>query len=112
MRLGEKENYENCLLGRKDAFHVACVLCESDDHPLKPGDYVCFTGDAYCKVVKVEDREKAHGIVDPFLADDHACCGDLFWVLVKPGLASGVNHNFQLNIDGIAQGEWSCKECS
>jgi hypothetical protein len=110
MRLGQKESYDNPLLGRKDAFHVAAVLCHSEDVPLEPGDYVRFTGDSFTRVEKVEDHSKAHGIVDPFLSEKTG--DDLFWVLVKPGLASGVNHNFELTISDVEHGEWSCKECS
>lgn len=110
MPLGKLEDHENHKLGLRDAFHVACVLCESDpDFKLTPGMAVRFTGDSFSIVRPALAGEPPHGIVDPFISP--LDMEELFWVLVRPGLASAPTHNYELNITDVETGEWTCKEC-
>lgn len=111
MRLGNKERLEDSSLGKQDAFHVACVLCEEDAQygKIMPGMPVRFTGDSFTSVRKALAGETVHGIVDPFLpeVEDYS----LFWVMIKPGYASAPTHSYTLNITDVPEGEWSCKDC-
>lgn len=117
MPLGKLEPHENDKLGLRDAFHVACVLCEKDgqtDPPPwtpAPGMPVRFTGDSFTAVRPALPGEPAHGIIDPFLTLADLSEYHLFWVLVRPGLASAPTHNYELNISDVPTGEWSCKDC-
>ncbi len=111
MPLGNKERHEDSKLGKQDAFHVACVLCEADEDyaAIKPGMNVRFTGDSFTMVRPANKGEVVHGIVDPFLPEVEAY--SMFWVLIKPGYASAPTHSFNLAITDVPEGEWSCKDC-
>lgn len=112
LKLGNHSpDYENNLIGKKDAIHIAVVGCLSkDDLMLKPGQRVRFTGNAFSEVRAAEPGEQYHGVVDPFLtspADE-----GLFVVIIKPGLASAVRHDYDLNISDIEEsGQWDCRGC-
>ncbi len=111
MPLGNKERHEDSKLGKQDAFHVACVLCEREESfgEVYPGAPVRFTGDSFTRVRVAQKGEVVHGIVDPFLTEieDYS----MFWVLIKPGYASAPTHSFNLAITDVPEGEWSCKDC-
>jgi hypothetical protein len=115
LKLGNSEECLNSLLGRRDAFHVACVLCTWDeDYQERPaaGLRVRFTGDAFSEVRPLKNvDETAHGIIDPFLQSP-LTGEDMFWVLLMPGLASSPQHNFDLKIDDVEyKGQWDCRDC-
>lgn len=84
-------------IGTKDAVHVHIVIAEKDSYKeeIKPGDWVKFTDDKYNKIIKCE-KVDAHGIVDPFL-DEYIYSFDKFAVLLVPGIASAVRHDFEIN---------------
>lgn len=115
--LGKTEEHQNRLIGRRDAFHVACVLCDWDEDygsAPEPGMRVRFTGDAFGSVRPAKANELAHGVIDPFLTSKPRIDDDMFWVLLMPGLASAPQHNFELKIpvDGDMQkGQWDCRDC-
>lgn len=119
MKLGEPVEQENHLLGRRDAFHVACVLCAwSEDHwpavDPQAGALVRFTGDAFSEVRPIKEGETPHGVVDPFLTCSPSTDDQMFWVLLMPGLASAPQHHFDLNIDldpEMLKGQWDCRNC-
>ena len=117
MKLGQTEENSNEFLGRKDAFHVACVLCHWDEEYApapKPGEPVRFTTAAFSKVRVCRKDEAAHGIVDPFLKS-LAAEDDMFWVLLMPGLAGAPQHNFDLQIPvegDMDKSTWDCRGCS
>lgn len=115
MPLGKLEEHENDKLGLRDAFHVACVLCDKDqdrEWELKPGMLVRFTGDSFTAVRPALEGEPSHGIIDPFLSPLDLSEDNLFWVLIRPGYASAPTHNFDLSISDVPEGEWSCQGCA
>lgn len=117
MKLGQVEELLNQNIGKRDAFHVACVLCEWDESgaPPTPGMRVRFTGDAFSSVRQVQGDECAHGVIDPFLTNNPPVYEAMFWVLLMPGLASAPRHDFEMQIaidEGMAKGEWDCRDCS
>ncbi len=115
MKLGKTEEQSNNLIGRRDAFHVACALCSFDedyDGPPKPGMFVRFTGSAFSMVRQARPGESAHGVIDPFLTS--ITPDEMFWVLLMPNLASAPRHDFDLNIDiegEMEEGQWDCRDC-
>lgn len=117
MKLGQAVEQTNSLIGRRDAFHVACVLCTWDeDCGVLPGAgmKVRFTGDAFSEVRQAKSEEVAHGVIDPFLAKNPARYDEMFWVLLMPGLADAPRHEFDLHIclDGdMRKGQWDCRDC-
>lgn len=113
--------------GRKDAFHVACVLCAI--HPKT--QYVLDAGDC----VRIEDGKYAlhefpdgtmhDGVVDPFL--DHTIYRDsreLFWVFLLPDRVKNLTHTFEILPPTEAEpekestppddGDWgaACRKCN
>lgn len=117
MKLGQVEEQRNELLGRRDAFHVACVLCTWDEDcgsEPEAGARVRFTGDAFSEVRPSKPGELTHGIIDPFLKDRPKPYDDMFWVLLMPGLADAPRHEFNLKIDlddEMRTGQWDCRDC-
>ena len=117
-KLGETDLDNNRLIGRRDAFHVACVMCSwSEDEPNKPkpGMRVRFTSAAFSEVRPcLSYNEKAHGIIDPFLEVEHIQLDTKFWVLLRPGLAGAPQHNFDLSIPldpDMNKSTWDCRDC-
>jgi hypothetical protein len=113
LKLGTQIEHENHLIGKKDAVHIAVVMCSASDdfgHP-RPGQRVRFTGDAFSEVRPAVGSEPFHGVVDPFL--ENVNLDDLFLVIIKPGLASTVRHDYDLNItDTEENGQWDCRGCN
>lgn len=104
--------------GLRDAFHVPCVLVETDQH-LAPGQWVRFTDDKFDRVYGVNPNGGGHGIVDPFV--DSIKPGDNVFVLLKPGtISERLTHHFDLNIKDVMRSlttsvqddyEDQCKGC-
>lgn len=118
MKLGQIEEQRNELIGRRDAFHVACALCtwseDHEGHP-EPGARVRFTGDAISEVRLAKPGESAHGILDPFLDEHPKPYDQMFWVLLMPGLASAPRHHFDVSIEvegDMRKGQWDCRDCA
>lgn len=114
LELGNTYDVGGEYIGRKDAFHVSAVLCTPDDdiYKLAPGQKVRFTGDAFSKVRPTDTGEEYHGIIDPFA--NSLPLDEMFWVIIRPGLASGVRHDFNINITdarGFQSGQWDCRNC-
>ncbi len=76
-------------LGRRDAFHVPCILATSPQY-LESGQLVRFHNS---KVVLECVRSISHGIVDPFVAIG-IMPGTPFWVMIHPGLTKDLTHHF------------------
>ena len=89
-------------IGTRDAIHVAVICCESDG-ALEPGDYVQLSGDLE-KAVRIRDAERAHGIVDPWQPGNPE--DGRFWVMLRPGIANGIRHDFNVRIFGDL--DWGC----
>lgn len=89
-------NVEPNQLGMRDAGHIACVVCRSDDN-VRAGMYVRFVYglDSDRPTVVECERSQAHGIVDPFAPGG----GRAFLVLVHPRHVSGLTHHYDLDID-------------
>lgn len=92
---------EGMTAGRRDAFHVPCILAEACD-TLKAGEYVVFQDDELTKIEASDesyrgDAETAHGVADPFHpGGDWIIRGELVWVLLVPGTTSGLRHHFDV----------------
>ena len=122
MKLGSTELFENCLIGKRAAFHVACALCTADaddEAALQPGQLVRFTSAAFSEVRAVKKNEKPHAVVDPFvLPQDLKMAigsGDLFLVLLFPGGTTSPRHHFDITIerDGdMDSSTWDCRNCN
>jgi len=89
------------FLGKRDAFHVPGVLATCITK-LAPGDSVRFVNDKMQVVEKVpaKEKKKRHGISDPFVPAIKP--GDLFWVLLEPGMVVNLVHQFDLKITDLA----------
>ena len=103
--------------GRKDAFHVPGVLTQSRED-IVPGTFVRFRhrdvaeSVVACDLVdEVADRSP-HGVVDPF-APGPIKAGEMFWVLLMPGLVQNLQHVFDITglSDTSADEYDECKGC-
>lgn len=83
------------LLGRRDAFHVPCVLAMSDTC-VYARDRVRFISAEFTSVEPVIDVSESHGVADPFMPNLFAEPGTLFWVILAPGLATNLTHHFTI----------------
>ena len=95
MKLGEEHNLP---LGHRDAIHVPIVLaeCHFKEYETVAGCWVRFIDDA-CTVIEPCEREFAHGVVDPFMAENGQYRPPIV-VLLKPGLSGPVRHNFEVTL--------------
>lgn len=103
--------------GRRDAFHVPCILAEACDI-LKAGEYVVFLDEELTRVEAADERyrgdaETAHGAVDPFHpGGDWICRGERVWVLLIPGTTSGLRHHFDVGALPVVEVHGECgKRC-
>jgi hypothetical protein len=117
LKLGTQIEHENHLIGKKDAIHVPVVLCELDEDfgPYLPGMRVRFTSHAFSCVRPMVpgEGEDYHGVIDPFLEKLPAPGDSLVAVIIKPGLASSVSHDYKLNVSDVEdKGTWDCRGCS
>lgn len=98
MKIGQIDNNE--VLGKRDAFHVPCILANSPQD-LKAGDKVRFIDDTYKSVIKVPRHENLnpHGIVDPFVKRFKKWEQFLVWLM--PETVVKLNHNFELNMPDV-----------
>lgn len=95
MKIGEPGVHSQ--LGLRDSFHVGCVMVQSNEGNLKPGQAVRFTNHRMTTVEACRP-DKKHAIVDPFLEE----VGLYFLVLVAPGLVGPLVHNFAIkSVDGF-----------
>lgn len=92
-KLGESVK-ETSVIGRRDAFHVAAVLCTSEDR-LYAGDSVHFVNLSLGTVERSPMSSMRHGIVDPFHSPAK---GELFWVLIDPQHVGDITHHFTLRL--------------
>jgi|SRR6185295_7188983 len=96
----------------RDAIHVPVLPVKSgEDEQLKAGDFIMFSGENVYKCPK----EKAHGIVDPFL-DVPLNGGDMFWMLMMPGSVTSLRHQWHhssipLDAETYLQEDDGCRGC-
>ena len=92
MMLGDSVN-EDDVLGRRDAFHVPCVVVTSGQF-IMPGSNVRFVAGRVDLVENCSSIER-QGIADPF-APGQFGPGVKFWVLIQPSLVSDLVHHFAI----------------
>lgn len=93
LEIGKSVKVNDVALGKRDAFHVPCVLVKCYQS-LKPGQGIRFMGDTCC-VVGDCDIYDADGVVDPFLKQPTKP-GNMFWVFVNPDLVDKFAHTFDI----------------
>lgn len=87
-------------LGTRDAIHVPFTVgslhnkFKAGIYKLIPGSFVRFVDDKFIEFELCE-REKAHGILNPFL--EEISIFDNVVVLLKPGITSVVRHTFDID---------------
>lgn len=103
--------------GRRDAFHVPCILAEACDR-LKAGEYVVFQDEELTRIEAADEdgrggEDMAHGVVDPFHpGGDWISRGARVWVLLIPGTTSGLRHHFEVGNLPVVEVHGECgKRC-
>lgn len=94
---------------KKDAVHVAIAPATAEG-PLNPGAHV-FVANGYASLP--EGRQKAVGIVDPFLTEP-VKEGEVFWVFVYPNTVKDLRHEWShpaFPDDGDDAGYDGCRGC-
>lgn len=101
-KIGEV-THDRSLLGRRDAFHSACILAVSEN-ALFAGDPVHFIDEALTQVEWCSRWSTPHGRVDPFAqtpegeASFHP--GTILWIMLYPGMVQDLHHNFGVKLPG------------
>jgi len=94
------QSVEDFGLGSKDAGHLACVVCRSDD-TIHGGTYVRFV---YGDTVRQCGASEAHGMVDPFGPSGHG----KFLVIINPKFISGLTHQYDIDVDMDDDSDYDC----
>lgn len=111
MKLGAESTFGE--VGLKDAVHMAIVTVTCRD-TLRRGQPVRFMDDSFQEVTTCEYQEEyKHGIADPFYPEEYIPSGTPFVVLLPPGTAGNLRHEYDLKFDDFPQPEdWGDEECS
>jgi hypothetical protein len=88
----------NIELGRRDAFHVPCVLVSSD-WDLMPGSYLRFTDGKLKEVVSATNADR-QAVADPFVVGVIPA-GKMFWAFLEPTIVANLVHKFDVTIADI-----------
>lgn len=109
--------------GRKDAFHVAAILCrkrKDSKYSIDPGERVVIVSDTDCVYFDDDVHSDWDGIADPYA--EIIGRESLFWVFLRPERYRDLRHVFTLTIpDHLpaelktdkGDDEWlkACKKC-
>ncbi len=93
MSIGTTQTHD---LGKRDAFHVPCVLVKTHDTNLTPGMKVSFANKELTDVKEAALDQFADGIVDPFLESVPFYGNAYFWIFLLPGRVAGLRHHFDV----------------
>ena len=88
-----KVSKQSDMVGRRDAFHVPCVLVRSH-HTIYGGESVRFVGGDLSLVEKCGVAQR-HGVLDPFIL----CISDtggMAWMMLDPKMVKDLTHNFDI----------------
>ena len=114
MKLGASSNFNE--VGQKDAVHMAIVTVMCHD-TLRRGQPVRFIDETFQEVTTCEYQpEYRHGIADPFYPEEYIPSGTPFVVLLPPGTAGNLRHEYDLKFDDFPQPDYwddgECRSCS
>ncbi len=90
-------------LGRRDAFHVPCILAICNEY-LPPGVNVDFVDSKRVIPHSIHNLGSGHGISDPFIKGG-IVAGTPFWVMIHPSLTDNLTHSF--TVEGLDTDETS-----
>lgn len=83
-------------VGIRDCFHVPCVMAHSNV-AVRRGAPVRFSSEYFEECRPCDDFDSCHGLVDPFIPVEVVGRGTQFWVVLRPGMARGIRHGFEVN---------------
>lgn len=110
MKLGELSHSRE--VGLKDAVHMAIVTVTANEY-ISVGQPVRFLDSNMDTVGPCEYKEDyKHGIADPFYSGNGFHTGEAFVVLLIPGSAGNLRHEFDLKFEDLPEPEyWGDDEC-